>query len=403
MSVPRKIFLESTALFQLGPRLENADLARLLEIRASTPFEILIAEVSWMEFLRHRKTEVAESIDKVRTIANALQKHGASLDQIGHAEQALQDYLARIGEHFHEKAEALGFRIVPLPDNITVRSLLEMSIECLPPFESREAKSEKGFRDSLIMFTILQEIQGRADDNALLVSNDDLLVEGISDRAGEFGTSIQTLPDLASAVEFVETGMDENKRAAIRASVDEAKRVLREFEKQIADRIKEIRELDDSDLGQGGPFYRSPESELPLYGILGKSPDEYVEIHRLEAVSFDELVTAVWKDKQPTTARILFMIRCKARVRARAPYLATYDGGKKYKVGISSSGHIGTIIYNSATEPPTEEREMPFHLYGEAQLQKTGEQWELASLRIDKSLSSDEDLALFQEGWISQQ
>jgi hypothetical protein len=401
MAVPRKIFLETTALVQLGPRLENADLARLLEIRASSPFELLIAEVSWMEFLRHRKAEVSETLDKIRSVASTLQNHGTSLAQITRAEKSLQNYLARIGKHFGEKAAKLGFRIVPLPKDIKVRSLLEMSIECVPPYEPREKKSEKGFRDSLIMFSILQEIQGRPDDSAVLVCNDGLLVDGISIHAEQFGTSIHALPDLPAAVEFVETGMDENKRAEIRASINEAKQVLKQFEKQIVDRVTEIGEISDSDLGQAGPFFRFEGDARNLYGILGKPPEEYVEIHRLEAVSFDGVVTAVWKEKQPATARIMFMIRCKARVRARAPHLATYDGDRKYKVGASYSQY-GLVHTFSVGDVPTEEREMPFHLYGEVHLQKSDQGWSLASLRIDKSLASDAEYEeLSQAGEIS--
>jgi hypothetical protein len=403
MAVPRTIFLETTALVQLGPRLENADLARLLEIRASSPFEILIAEVSWMEFLRHRKAEVADTIDKIKSVAGTLQNHGASLVQITHAEKALQKYLARIGEHFLEKATKLGFRIVPLPDNITVRSLLEMSIECVPPYEHREKKSEKGFRDSLIMFTILQEIQGRIDDNALLICGDGLLLEGISIHSDQFCTSVHTVPDLPSAVEFVETGMDADKRAEIRESINEAKQVLGQFEKQISDRVTEIRELSDSDLGQSGPFYRLAEDQKDLYGILGKPPETYVEIYRLDSVSFDEVVTAVWKDKQAGTARILFMIRCKALVQARAPYLATYDGGKHYRLGVPQPYGF-SITLGQAAQNPTEEREMPVHLYGEVHLQKIDHRWALESLRIDKSLSSEEEYdELFQADAISRE
>jgi hypothetical protein len=388
MAVPRKIFLETTALVQLGPRLENADLARLLEIRASSPFEILVAEVSWMEFLRHRKAEVTKTLDKIKSIADTLQNHGASLEQVTHAQNALHDYLARIGDHFREKATRLGFRIVPLSEDIAVRSLLEMSIACVPPYEPAEKKSEKGFRDSLIMFTILQEIQGRRDDNALLICGDDLLIDGISLHAEQFDTRIHTLPDLPAAVAYVETGMDADKRSKIQESINEAKRVLKQFEKQIADRVMEIRELSDFDLGQAGPFYRFGDGEPKLYGILGgKAPEEYVEIQRLDSVSFDGVVTAVWKDKQPATARILFMIQCKATVRARAPYLATYDGGKKYKLGVPTSPF--SLVVSQSHDGPTEEREMPFHLYGEVHLQKRDHGWALASLRIDKSLGSD--------------
>ena len=140
MSSPTKIFLESTALFQLGPRLDNADLAQLLAMRDSTPFDVLIAEVSWMEYLRHRKAEVRRCLDKLRPIANELNNHGVELSELSQAEQALQTYLKRIDAHYGQKAEAAGFHIVPLVNDIDVSLLLKMSIDCVPPFEESREK-----------------------------------------------------------------------------------------------------------------------------------------------------------------------------------------------------------------------------------------------------------------------
>ena len=108
-------------------------------------------------------------------------------------------------------------------------------------------------------------------------------------------------------------------------------------------------------------------------------------------MALDKIETAVWKQKQNATATILFMIRCTARVLARAPYLATYNTEKKHPVGVPS------FVAFSLTQPPTEQKEMEFYLYGEAQLQKVNDsEWNLVSLRLDKSLSSEEDsTALF--------
>ena len=46
MSWPRRVFVESTALFQLGPRLENVDFARLLEMRDKLGIELCTTEVT---------------------------------------------------------------------------------------------------------------------------------------------------------------------------------------------------------------------------------------------------------------------------------------------------------------------------------------------------------------------
>lgn len=298
---PRKIFLESTALFQLGPRLDNLYLSQLLATRESIPFDILIAEVSWMEYLRDRKREIRKCIERLRPITNELSNHGVTLDKVDEAEQALCGYMDRIEEQFAKKAEVAGFHIVPMPDGLDLRRLLEMSIECTPPFEEPEAKSkEKGFRDSLIMFTILESIRGGTLDEAVLITGDNLLGEGISLHAREFETKIRVLPDLAAAVEFLEARMDEQNRGRVRAEAAEAKAILEGFRDRLEARVREIRDLDDSDLGQSGPFIEHQENDAfnSTLGFLFKSPRDYVDIQRINSISFDHVETAVWKEKQ---------------------------------------------------------------------------------------------------------
>jgi hypothetical protein len=56
-------------------------------------------------------------------------------------------------------------------------------------------------------------------------------------------------------------------------------------------------------------------------------------------------------------------------------------------IGVPASPYI--LILSQSFDVPTEEREMPVHLYGDVHLQKKNHGWELASLRIDKSLGAD--------------
>ena len=71
MTWPRKVFLESTALFRLGPELENVEFARLLQLRDHLQFELKVAEeagantsgagkkrfaIAWPEFGNAKRT-----------------------------------------------------------------------------------------------------------------------------------------------------------------------------------------------------------------------------------------------------------------------------------------------------------------------------------------------------------
>jgi hypothetical protein len=361
----------------------------LLAVRESTPFEILVAEVSWMEYLRDRKSEVGKSLDKLNLIATQTGKHGLQVDELPKAEAVLRSHLSRIDEHFRVKASALGIQILPLPENISLRSLLEMSIDCVPPFEGRDAKSkEKGFRDSLIMFTVLRNLSSRRIDPAILVTGDGLLAEGVLLHQEQFGANIQVAANLWEAVELLERGMEDENLQRIKANGEEAKRTLETFREQILQKIAEIHELTDADLGQGGPFLEPDDKADYLSPMLGiKSPKEYVEIHRIKSVTYSEIGTAVWQLKNEQDATILFTIHCEAHVLARAPYLVTYTRTKKYVVGASP-----TMLDLAFTGAPTEEKTMKVHLFGKAKLERvTTGPWRLTSLTLDKSLPSEED------------
>jgi hypothetical protein len=69
MSWPRKVFLESTALFQLGNKLEKPEFAKLLERREHLKFDLLVSEVSWAEYIRQRVEKMDELAGSIQSVA----------------------------------------------------------------------------------------------------------------------------------------------------------------------------------------------------------------------------------------------------------------------------------------------------------------------------------------------
>jgi hypothetical protein len=58
-ATPRRIYIESTALIQLGQKFENVDFEKLLALRDSAGLRIFVSEVSWLEYVRKRKKDLA--------------------------------------------------------------------------------------------------------------------------------------------------------------------------------------------------------------------------------------------------------------------------------------------------------------------------------------------------------
>jgi hypothetical protein len=65
MSWLRKIIIESTALFQLGSRLQKPAPAKLLERRDYLKFDLLVSEVSWLEHPRQREKKINALLENI--------------------------------------------------------------------------------------------------------------------------------------------------------------------------------------------------------------------------------------------------------------------------------------------------------------------------------------------------
>ena len=150
------------------------DFAELLELKELLFFDIVVSRVSWLEFLRKRKTQVSECVAKIRQLRSSLEKLGQSPTELTAIYDRLRDFEKNLETIFEKKLSDVGIGILPLA-KCDLEDLLRMAIENVPPFEESH---EKGFRDSLIMFSILEAIKGVPEKNALLVSDDKLLTEG---------------------------------------------------------------------------------------------------------------------------------------------------------------------------------------------------------------------------------
>ncbi len=171
MHWPQVIFIESTSLYQLGARLETVDLAKLIEIRDSLGIRLCVSEVSWLEYVRHRKREIQAALRQIAQSQSGLAAYDQQFGGLEDAREKATHLLDGIEAFLVERAGKLRLEIVPTP-NIDMNRLLRMSIDCVAPFEE---SNEKGFRDSVIMFTVLSTVRGRPEDNCMVITADKLM------------------------------------------------------------------------------------------------------------------------------------------------------------------------------------------------------------------------------------
>jgi hypothetical protein len=382
---PRKVFLESTALFQLGNKLQKPEFAKLTERREYLKFDLLVSEVSWAEYIRQRT-------DKMDALANEFQSFGTRLrewDQdpkhLQTSQSGLAEYRRDVHKLYAEKAKDAGIQLLKLP-SIDVTRLFRMSIERIPPFEkSKEDKTEKGFRDSLIMFTILENIQGRPEDHALVITEDQRLTEGLVSHAEQFKTELSVVPSLDEAVAYIEARVSTWYRDHLAKESEEAISMLTKYKQPIIEQVSKIRELTEADLGIGGFFGG-------LAGSKGLAFGETVE--RVNSLNLEEIKSAVWRDRNKPESRILFRIHCTAKVMTSggsnlSPFFASQS---KFAVG-GGKQEVPSFLMPSYVRKEERERELPVSLYGEASFQRTEGDWKLVGVRVDTSQPGVDDVA----------
>ena len=354
------------------------DLVQLQDLRSYLGFELLVAETSWLEYLRHRRKELTDCLNRNQQNRTMLEKHGQSVQLFEQSQAHIAESLATVDERYSKRASDLGLVVVPLPV-IDVRKLLEMSLAGDPPFEysqgeSGEKTKEKGFRDATIMFTILESIRGQ--DDIVIVTGDTLLKRGIEQGAKEYQTTIRIVPNIAAAVTAINDEAVKWYRDKLKKEATEAIALLLQYRDEIAAGVQEVRELREMDLGQGG-----------LAVTLGGSKIDQLDIERVISLDFDTISSAVWKDRKEPVSRILFKIDCKAQVLASPRQGSSWPSGPTFTIG-GEKRHNLFGDWPVRREPPSE-REIPVELYGDATFKKVDNDWHLINLKVERSLSEE--------------
>jgi hypothetical protein len=355
MSWPKRIFLDTTALYKLGPRPEtNVDLAKLLELARIFKIEVSIPIIAWKEYLRHRRKELELARSHLAAAIRELEKYAEDLSSYTLLADEINKLDGSLEEHFKKKADEIGLTLVPLP-LLNVKELAEMSLANKAPFQDTD---EKGFRDALIMFTVLEEIRGKADQQAIFVTEDKRLRIGCESFIAAFETALSIVPSLDDARLLVENHVAKIGWEAMRIESEEAIRVLSTFQTNLAQEVQKTKYL------PGGFF-------------LIDEPDR-TKIETVNSVKFVKVTSALWKERESSSPKILFKVECSAEVIVRdPPSTRTYLVGEpKQQYGLHG---LQSALLNVGR---VQTKSIPLMLFGDAELTRVNDRYALKEIRI---------------------
>lgn len=160
----------------------------------------LFLKICYLEWHRHRK----QYLDGLVT------KTGASLDELFRTfgckppvdwGRDRGEVIQKLDHRTREILKERKISIVKTPPTELDR-LVEMAVNKIRPFEE---KGEKGFKDSLILFTVFHHAKGHENHTQLLVTNDEIYKHpDVIRLAGESSVELLTADSLVSAIQELE-------------------------------------------------------------------------------------------------------------------------------------------------------------------------------------------------------
>jgi hypothetical protein len=212
---PYTLFVDSNCLYTPN-EVEIINLAfsdLFTELRSKCEIELAIPDIVASEIL-NKKLDDCEAYLKEAT---------SGLDRIAKLTLIepvrlpnIEDLRLNLKSRFDRRVESLGASIIPVPSVIDWTSLIEKAVSRRPPFSPRSEKGEKGFKDALILETLIEVYKNSPGRVVVFVCADALLFKTACNQlAGSRFLGVTSLEEFRSHLELRITQTNEKFTQAL--------------------------------------------------------------------------------------------------------------------------------------------------------------------------------------------
>jgi hypothetical protein len=262
--LPEAVYLDTNVLRQVSHGESNVEFIELRKnldlIRAS----LFVPDVVVKEWVQQRLEEVLEQIENLR---KGFRNLGRLLNRGPEKYEEPKELESTLEREMTQYLDSIGMKLVPTPTNIQVDVLIEMAVKKVAPFEKKGEKgfAEKGFRDTIILFTIMQHMKANAFKNAILLSADKIFTEdAVTTRFKNNGLNVLVSKNLAEANGQVEKLIDVQIKFITEEEEQAIKSFLVEHSNQIFDYVLKNAKVSELFLSGLGDFFSSDHIESVL-------------------------------------------------------------------------------------------------------------------------------------------
>jgi hypothetical protein len=274
---PQAVYLETSILCQLPVDVASAELLRLKQVCDLLQIPIVIPKTALDEWKAIKKKDFIGKItsceNSLENVKNLMKKYliGIQLPSFDSfiSPKDKNGLFTAADNMMDSKLEEIGIVIAQTP-NISLDLLLKMSIDKIRPFEE---KREKGFRDCVILFTILEFAKNSIPDFPVLITADKVFDHvDVHKIASDHKIRLIIVNSIQGAIDELEKFIDQVIKDTDAKRAELLKAFLNSHKEEISEFISEQRSF-------SGLFGFKSEGGISPQDVKAISSVELLEIH----------------------------------------------------------------------------------------------------------------------------
>lgn len=215
-SCPKAVYLESSVLCGSNRVYPHFTLIKgLRDLCGQLSIPLFLPDVVFQEWTRHCRDCVENDLKETSRLLRQLANLFGPISFKWMGMEDPKERVMRVEKLLREFLSHSNISIVATPRNIDIEKLVRMSVSKIRPFEE---KGEKGFRDSVILFTIFEHAKNERNGPHLLVANDRVYQEpDVTTLAKKHHVKLLVAPSIQKAHSMLEEFLGDIAKEEIEA------------------------------------------------------------------------------------------------------------------------------------------------------------------------------------------
>lgn len=282
---PKNIYFDTNILRKIGFTNPVGPFLELKEWSEKIKAPLTIPEVVWMEWIydfneniKKKSSQVKENLRDIEILIEQKQKKFVLPD----------DYAEKLILSTKRKLKNWKVNVVNTPKNISLEELVTMAAFKIKPFEE---KKEKGFRDTIILYTVLEDMKVKKIKDSLFISDDSIFThEDVNKIISKYSVNLTIKNSLEDSVAYLKGVMDDVVKKFMEAKKQKLLGFVKTKQDEIFKFVKDKSELTEDFITKGGFL----SSKQEVFGQIEK----VLEFEPVEIESAFEAATSP-SEKQP--------------------------------------------------------------------------------------------------------